>query len=146
MPARCSVYVNGFINWNGFVLCWNFYQTYFQARLTMVTYAKYQSAKSRKNTILTTFSYLVNFQSFTKLPYFSRMMSNYSTDFLIAPEHHYVSFQPHHTCHIIILSMSLLPLSFIEFTLPSFLWLSFCHSLNSFAINDNHIQLVSYIL
>ena len=67
--------------------------------------------------VLTTFSYLVNFQSFTKLPYFSRMMSDYNTDFLIAPEHHYVSFQPHHTCRIIILSMSLLPFSFLYLSL-----------------------------
>ena len=113
MSAKCWVYVNRFINWHGFVLCWNGYPAILSGWLTMVTYAKYQSAKSRKNTILTTFSYLVNFQSFTKLPYFSRMMSDYNTDFLIAPEHHYVSFQPHHTCHIIILSMSLLPLSFL---------------------------------
>ena len=63
--------------------------------------------------VLTTFSYLVNFQSLTKLPYFSKLTSDYNTDFLIALEHHYVSFQPHHTCHIIILAMSLLPLSFL---------------------------------
>ena len=146
MPARCWVYVNRFINWHGFVLCWNGYPSILSGWLTMVTYAKYQSSKSSKNIILTTFSYLINFQSFTKLPYFSRMMLDYNTDFLIAPEHHYVSFQPHHTCHIVILAMLLLPLSFTEFTVPSCLWLSFCHSLNSFDINDNHIQLVSYII
>ena len=73
------------------------------------------------------FLYLVNFQNFNKsfnnLPYFYILVSNCKNDFIGALKHHHMNFQPHHTCHIIIHTMSF-PLSLM----------------NSFDINGNHTQ------
>ena len=70
MTARCWVYVSRFINWHGFLLCWNIYLAIISSLLTMVTYAKYQSSKSRKTTSLTTFFILSQFPKFHKVAIF----------------------------------------------------------------------------
>ena len=59
------------------------------------------------------FQDLVNFQSFRNLSYFYIMMSNCKNGSMIALEHHHMSFQPHHTCHIIMHAMSSLPFLFL---------------------------------